>query len=191
MLALPYYKEEWFDIPKFDGLYQCSSFLNVRSLTRKTKGGRHQEQSGKTVQGRIMKPYLYPNGYYGFEFYKDGKVVHKLLHRIIAEVFIPNPDNLPEVDHINRITTDNRIENLRWSNRKTQNNNRDLTNMINKYSTPIEQMDLDGNIVATYKSMAEAKHYGYSPSQICCCCKGKINAYKGYIWRYATENPLQ
>lgn len=187
MLALPYYEEKWFDIPEYEGLYQCSNFLNVRSLTRKTKGGRHQEQSGRIIQGKIMKPYLYPTGYYGFEFYKDGKSKHYLLHRIIAEVFIPNPDNQPEVDHINRVRTDNRIENLRWVDRIEQNKNRDLTNMIKKCSTPIEQTDLDGNIIATYESMAEAKRYGYASSCICRCCKGQKNIYKGYIWRYANQ----
>ena len=52
-----------------------------------------------------------------------GKVT-KLIHRLVAEVFIPNPDNLPEVDHINRICDDNRVENLRWVNDYEQSQNR-------------------------------------------------------------------
>lgn len=184
MLALPYYKEEWFDIPEFEGLYQVSTFLNVRNLTRKTKGGRHQEQSGRIIQGKIMKPYLYQTGYYAFEFYKDGKCKHVLLHRIIAETFIPNQDNLPEVDHINRVRTDNRIENLRWVDRVDQNKNRDLTNSIIASSKQVAQYDLNGNLIKVWDSMAEATRNGFSASKICLCCQGKRKTHKKSTWKY-------
>ena len=180
--------EEWFDIEGFEGLYQISNLFNVRSLTVQIKGGRHQEQSGRLKKGKIMKPYLYPNGYYGFQFYKDGVRVHKMLHRIIAETFIPNPDNLPEVDHINRIRTDNRIENLRWVDRIDQNKNRDMCNMNAKQ---VAQYDLENNLIKIWDSIAEANRNGFSASKICLCCQGKRKTHKGYIWKYFIENPIQ
>ena len=175
-------KEDWFDIKGFEGLYQISNLFDVRSVTRRIKGGKNQEDTGRIIQGKILKPYLYPNGYYGFELYKDGVVYHKLLHRLIAETFIPNPDNLPTVDHINRNTTDNRIENLRWCDMTIQNNNRDIVGMNSK---KVIQYDLDGNIVKEWNSMADAKRNGFSSSCICRCCQGKTKTYLNFVWKYA------
>jgi hypothetical protein len=64
--------------------------------------------------GRILKPYLDPNGYYSFKLRKEGRYVKKYLHCLLAECFLSNTDNKPYVDHINRDRTDNRLENLRW-----------------------------------------------------------------------------
>ena len=60
----------------------------------------------------------YKKEYLQFDMYIDGKRVNKQVHRFIAEQLIPNPDNLPVVDHINRNRLDNRVENLRWSTRE-------------------------------------------------------------------------
>ena len=65
-------------------------------------------------------------GYYFVILRKDGKSYNKMIHRLIAQAFIPNPDNKPCIDHINAVRTDNRIENLRWST-YTENNNNPIT----------------------------------------------------------------
>ena len=74
--------------------------------------------------GREMKLKI-DNGYYRVGLYKNGKQQNFLVHRLIALAYIPNPDNKPCIDHINRITTDNRIENLRWATH--QENMRNLS----------------------------------------------------------------
>ena len=60
-----------------------------------------------------VKPFLH-NGYHIICVYIDGKKVNKKTHRLVAETYIPNPNNLPQVNHINLIRTDNRVENLEW-----------------------------------------------------------------------------
>jgi hypothetical protein len=77
--------------------YQVSSLGNVRGYG-----------------GRQMKPYLEPHGYYSVKLRENGQYVKKYLHCLLAECFLPNPAKKPYVDHINRIKTDNRLENLRW-----------------------------------------------------------------------------
>ena len=78
----------------------------------------YREKSYKYPNGLIQAPIISPKGYYQAQLFKDGKRTWKLTHRIIAEYFIPNPENKPFVDHKNHITTDNRIENLRWATHK-------------------------------------------------------------------------
>jgi len=75
-----------------------------------------------TKTGRILKPAL-RTGYYIVDLSKDGNRKIFTIHRLIALAFIPNPDNKPNIDHINRIRTDNRLENLRWCTQKENCNN--------------------------------------------------------------------
>jgi hypothetical protein len=90
-------------IKGFEGLFVITKDLKVISIPRKG-----------TLGGEI-KPILNTiNGYYRVSLTKDNKRKKTMLHRLIAEQFIPNPNNYKNVDHINGIKTDNRIENLRW-----------------------------------------------------------------------------
>jgi hypothetical protein len=72
---------------------------------------------------KYLKPIYNSQGYEIVNLRIDGKTKQKYIHRLVAEIFIPNPDNLPTIDHINRLRYDNRICNLRWASRETQSNN--------------------------------------------------------------------
>ena len=74
-------------------------------------------------KNKFLNPTLTKQNYYRIGLRTNNKSYSKLLHRLIAEHYIPNPNNLPEIDHINRITTDNTIKNLRWVDRYTNNQN--------------------------------------------------------------------
>jgi hypothetical protein len=94
--------EEWKSVEGFER-YEVSS-LGVRPITGKRKF-------------RIMKPCVGKRGYIYYNLYNDDGLKSRYFHRLLAEAFIPNPENKPEVDHINRIRSDNRLENLRWATR--------------------------------------------------------------------------
>ena len=97
---------EFVDIKGYEGLYKINILGDIWSVRR----------------GILLKPYL-NYGYKHFSLYKDGKRKYYKIHRLIMLHFVPNPDNLPCVDHINRIRHDNRIENLRWSSIRDNNIN--------------------------------------------------------------------
>lgn len=102
--------EIWKDIEGFEGNYQVSSKQRIKSVKRKI-----EMPNGffRTVFERIMKQYE-SRGYLKVNLRFDNKQNLLLVHRLFAKAFIPNPNNLPYLNHINGIKTDNRIENLEW-----------------------------------------------------------------------------
>lgn len=174
----------WKDIKGYEGLYKVNQFTDI--LNFKT--------------GILLKPVLQKTGYLSVTLCKDGvKKIH-LIHRLVAEAFIPNPDNKPEVDHINTIKTDNRIENLRWVTYKEQMNN-PLTKehlskcKIGKYNgkygknhqraKPVLQFDKNGNLIREWECEKVASdELGISKTSINNCLMNRSKTAGGYIWRF-------
>lgn len=134
----------------------------------------------------------------------DGVRTDIKVHTLVAKAFIPNPENKPTVDHINRDRTDNRVENLRWATRLEQTLNRDPETNKRSAETKRENGDYeklremnkklkgkavigvsleDGHVIA-YETIRTAKKDGFDSAGICACCKGKKKQYKGYVWKY-------
>lgn len=116
--------EEWRDIKGYEGLYQVSNLGRIKSLNHYIEATKGHPQLYK---GRLLKNWVHPKTHYMVtDLFKDGIRKHVKTHRLVAEAFIPNPDNKPFIDHINRDRLDNRVENLRWVT-KTENMNNPLT----------------------------------------------------------------
>ena len=190
------YKEVWKDVVGFEGLYQISNIGRVRSLNYAKKKG----------NVRVMKPYLNKQGYWRINFPKGNKkLIHKFIHTLVAEAFIPNPENKPEVDHINTIPSDNRVCNLRWVT-KSENQNNPLTLkhkseaikgrplpkeqvMKMRETNPIktEVICIETNIV--YESASEAaRQTGIPQGNISRACRKGGNMAGGYSWKYLKSN---
>lgn len=111
-------EEIWKDIKGYEGLYQISNLGRVKSLKRMIKKRKCEE---------ITKiPSITNKGYYRLPLCKYGKIKYFHIHRLVAETFIPNLENKPTVDHIDRNKLNNVVSNLRWATYNEQIKNRVL-----------------------------------------------------------------
>lgn len=151
--------------------YMVSSFGRVKSFF----GGKEKILSPGKARG-YKQVYLSNNG--------KGKYYR--VHRLVAQSFIPNPDNLPQVNHKNEIKTDNRVENLEWCDGKYNSNyGTGKWRCGAHFAKEVEQYTLDGKYVATYPSTHEAsRQTGIDQSNIVKNIKGKYPYAGGYVFRY-------
>ena len=123
--------EEWKDIVGYENLYQVSNLGNVRSLD-KVIMRKHGESL--TVRGRVLKPMII-KGYCYVRLNDCGNWKTEQIHRLVAQAFIPNPDNLPEVNHKDENKSNNRADNLEWC---THNYNVNYGQRTKKFSASMK-----------------------------------------------------
>jgi len=172
-----------------------SNMGRVKSLDRLEKfKNNNGEISIRHRNGRIMKQSITPNGYFVVTLCGCHRYY---VHRLVAMAFIPNPDNLPCVNHKSEVKTENYVGNLEWCSEEynynygTRTDRGAKSNINNELRSKIVcQYDLNGNLVREWPSIKEIKRtWNKSVSSINACClnKPKYKTAYGYIWKYKTD----
>ena len=149
-----------------------------------------------TGKAKLVEPFDNGNGYLQVGLSKNEETKTCLVHRLVAETFIPNPNNLPEVNHIDEDKTNNRVSNLEWKNHRDNCNhgtrnqraakaNSKVQKNNQKKSKRVLQFTLSGEFIREWPSTAECGRNGFTQSAVCNCCNGKLPHYKGFRWEYA------
>lgn len=150
------------DIKNYEGLYAITSCGRVWSYTSK----------------KFLRPIKQTLGYLTVALSKNGSVRIHLVHRLVAEAYIPNPDNLPEVNHKDECKTNNCIKNLEWCTRQYNSNYGSRTSSFRK---KVYCVELD----KVFSSVAQATRELGIGHHIVTCCKNPEKTCGGYHWRYA------
>lgn len=195
--------EEWkriCDIPKYKDFtnYSVSNLGRVRN----------------DITGKILKGTPHSMGYTQVTLCANGvKPVHPPIHILVGNLFIPNPQNLPQLNHKDEVKTNNRVDNLEWCTQAYNNrygtkperiskansgkNNpmygtispmRGKTGRKHHGSKKVIQYDLNtGDVIREYECISETKKYGFTDACVSDVCNGKFKQHKGYGWKFADK----
>lgn len=186
--------EIWKDIPGYEGLYKISSLGKLKRCNKTYFCGNNTK---RVLEEREIIGDKDSFGHVRVTLYKNGTKKRIFLHRLIAESFIPNSENKPEIDHINAIPDDNRVENLRWVTHQ-ENLNNPIT--LKRKSSAAMGNHMLGKIGKLHHNSKKCLcietgnvYYGTSEAsrktglnQICisACCIGKRKTTGGYHWKF-------
>lgn len=163
-------EEVWKDIEGYEGLYQVSSWGRVRSVFRYYK---------------ILRGLKTTNGYLRVALCKNGKTKFHSVHRVVAQAFIPNPQNKPQVNHIDENKDNNHVENLEWCTAKENTNHGTHNLRVSKTkSKPIICIETG---IEYYGTCECARQMGLHQSVITHVLKGKRKTTGGYTFKYKEE----
>ena len=173
-------KEYWKPVVGYEGHYQVSNFGRVKSI-----------KFGKEI---ILKQHI-RRGYYSVVLSKNGILKRYSVHRLVAEAFIDNTDNLPQVNHKDENKLNNSVDNLEWCDSEYNNNygtrnKRVSEKMTNgKLSKPVLQYDLEGNLIREWASACECGRNGFDTGAVNACCnnKYKFEKYKNCFWKFKND----
>lgn len=176
-------KEIWKDIEGFEGKYQVSNTGYVKSL-----------DFNHTGKEKILKNKVNRQGYEYVTLYKNGKQYYPAIHRLVAEAFIPNPNELEQVNHIDGNKKNNVAENLEWCT-NLENMQHAIRNDLvrnkgkdNKRSKKVAQINNRDEIINIFDSLGEASRYldvGYRVTgKISKVCNKKMNTAYGFKWKF-------
>ena len=182
--------EEWRDVVGAEGLYMVSNLGRVASVFD-TVTDRLRTRASKRI---VLTPNrAIRNGKYYHTVRINRKTTY--VHRLVAQAFLPNTNNYPEVDHINRDGLDNRIENLRWCSHAQNQNNKNTREAMSKsgklkravwFHIPVVQLH-DNALIKTYACISDVKKDGHLPAGVVHCLKGKTKTHHGFTWMYLSD----
>lgn len=178
--------EEWRIISGFEE-YEISTYGRVRSIDRiyVDSMGRTYYKTGKILKLQYQKDkYGYTQVMVGLSH--RGKMYRLLVHRLVAKAFIPNPNNYPQINHIDEDSTNNCVENLEWCNAKYNTNYKELIKRRSLHKRkPINVFDINHNYLCTVDSgVTASKEFNVSRGMISTSCQNKTLA-KNYYFEFA------
>lgn len=165
----------WERIP--NTMYEVSTDGCVRSLDRveRLSDGRYRKYKGKNLK---------PRDRHGYWTVQLGRNNEKAIHRLVAEVFLPNPLNCACINHIDGNKKNNNLKNLEWCT-YSHNLVHAYDNKLNPRQREVIQIALDGTVVEKWKSASECERVkGFDHRKISRCCNGKAKTHRGYRWSF-------
>ena len=196
------YIEQWrtavYDSEVYEGLYKVSNLGRILSLNYRNTG-----------KAKLRKPGTNTNGYLQVGLWKNKKEKTCKVHRLVAETFLPNPENLPEVNHKDEDKTNNFVflnedgsinkekSNLEWKthrdniNHGTRNERAgkaiSKANTNGKCSKRVLQLSLSGELIREWESTHECGRNGFIQQKVAACCNGKQKTHKGFRFMFADD----
>ena len=194
-------EEQWktavYDNIVYEGLYKVSNLGRILSL-----------DYNHTGKPGLMTPVETTKGYFVVHLCKNRKTKTCLVHRLVAQTFIPNPENKPYINHkiegekgkkINMVvfnedgTINKERTTIEWVTPKENNdygthNERSAKTRTNgKLSKKVLQLSLTGELIREWESTRECGRNGFCQSSVARCCQGKLKTYKGFRWEYEED----
>ena len=178
----------------YEGLYQVSNLGRFKNLNYRNTG-----------KAELLNPGTNKDGYLQVCLSKNGEYKMCLFHRLIAETFLPNPDNLPQVNHkidtkegkkINMVifnedgTVNKERTTIEWVTSKENNDYGTRNERVAKANTngirskPVLQLSLTGDLIREWPSVGECGRNGFNKGAVAACCRGEKPQYKGFRWEY-------
>ena len=188
---LEIWKTAIYDGEIYEGLYKVSNLGRILSL--------NYQNTGKPV---LMTPFEVGTGYLQVQLWKNKEYKTCLVHRLVAETFLKNPENLPHVNHKDEDKTNNFVflnedgsvdkekSNLEWKSHKdnmnhgTRNERIAKANTNGKLSKRVLQLSLSGDLIKEWESTRECERNGFDHSHVAKCCNGKQKSHKGFRFMY-------